>query len=72
MSQTDDTLPSAEELFDTVTPPYVGRPNREMDTIGWTYVAGLAIIFLPFLPLLALIWLTRRLFSALDPRDPAS
>lgn len=33
MSRTDDVLPSAEKVLDTVTPPSVGRPNREMATV---------------------------------------
>jgi hypothetical protein len=69
MSRTDDVLPSAEKVLDTVTPPSVGRPNREMDTIGRSYALGVLLLLLPFLPYLALAWVARRLFSALDPRE---
>jgi len=68
VSQTDGPLPSIEEVLDTVTPPSVGRPNGEMDTIGRSYALGMLLLLLPFLPYLALAWLANRLFSALDPR----
>ncbi|MEZ3143771.1 hypothetical protein [Halobaculum sp. MBLA0143] len=67
-SRTDGTLPSAETVLDTVTPPYVGRPNAETDAVGPTYVLGMVIVSVPFLPLLALVWPTRRVLSASGPR----
>lgn len=44
------------ERLRTVTPEYFGRPDREMDAIGWLIFLGLLVLIVPLLPYLALIW----------------
>jgi hypothetical protein len=51
------------ELARTVTPPYVSRPDTEMDVFGWSYFLVLAIIFVPFLPFIVLAWLFSKGFE---------
>ncbi|MEZ3114638.1 hypothetical protein RYH80_01715 [Halobaculum sp. MBLA0147] len=71
MSHADDT-PVPEPLkrvVRSVTPPQVSRGNSQMDTIGWGYLAILAVMLIPFLPFLVLAWLASKLFAALDPRE---
>jgi hypothetical protein len=70
MSDTDagnseiEAIPKpVEKVFRTVTPPYVGRPNTEMDLFGWSYFLTLAIILVPFLPFIVLAWLFSKLFE---------
>jgi hypothetical protein len=43
--------------YRTVSPGYEGRPNAEMDAVGWVVLAGVVLLFLPFLPLLVAAWL---------------
>ena len=45
----------------TGSPPYRGKPNAEMHTIGLVYVALLAILFVPLLPFVAVAWVAWRL-----------
>jgi len=47
----------ARKVVRTVTPPYGGRPDAEMGSIGWMLFLGVVILFLPLLPILALGWL---------------
>lgn len=65
---TDDTGPLTQAV-QTVTPPYVGRPDAEMNTLGWGYVAVLVLLLFPFLPFVLLVWGTVRLIEALTGQD---
>lgn len=63
MSDTETTeVESAEEaplpvkVIRSVTPEYLPRPNQEMGAIGWMMILGLIVLFLPFLPILVLVW----------------
>ena len=47
----------AKKALRTVTPPFRGRPDAEMTTIGIAYFLGLVILLIPLLPFLALVWL---------------
>ncbi|MFB6177235.1 MAG: hypothetical protein ABEI99_08865 [Halobaculum sp.] len=59
-----ETVPEpVEKLLRSVTPPYVGRPDIEMDLFGWCYFLILAIILVPFLPFVVLAWLFSKLFE---------
>lgn len=40
----------------TVTPEYFGRPDREMDVIGWVIFLGLIVLLIPVLPFLIIVW----------------
>lgn len=37
------------------------KPNSEMGIIGYTIAAGVALVLLPVLPFLAVLWLLRKL-----------
>jgi hypothetical protein len=45
------------EGYRTVTPGYLPRPNPEMDVTGWTLFVLLLVLFVPFLPIVAVAWL---------------
>jgi len=45
----------------TVTPPSDEHDDSQMNAIGWLVFAGLAIVLLPVLPIVALIWLYGKL-----------
>jgi hypothetical protein len=54
----DETLATRlAEGYRTVTPSYLPRPNAEMDAVGWTSLALLVVLFVPFLPLIVVAWL---------------
>ena len=53
------------EGYNTVTPPYLPRPDREMNAVGWTYFLVLLTLFLPFLPLLIVAWLLSKVVEFL-------
>ncbi|WP_424017398.1 DUF7535 family protein [Halorientalis pallida] len=58
----DSPLP---EPLRTVTPPYQGRPNVEMDVIGWGVFLVMAVLVLPLLPFVLLLWLVWKLIPNL-------
>lgn len=45
----------------TVTREYFGRPDREMDVIGWVIFLGLIVLLIPLLPFLIVVWVINRL-----------
>jgi hypothetical protein len=51
--------------YRTVTPPYLPRPDREMDAVGWTYFLVLLLLFVPFLPLIVVAWLLSKVVEFL-------
>ena len=50
----------AKKVMRTVTPPYRGRPDAEMTTIGIAYFLGLVILLVPLAPFLLLVWLVSK------------
>jgi hypothetical protein len=58
-------LSPPKEVARSVTPPYRGRPDREMDVIGWSVFLGLVILSLPFLPALVVVWGVKKLLEVL-------
>jgi hypothetical protein len=52
----DETGGLLPEPLRTVTPPCRGRPDAEMDAIGWSLALGMVILLVPFLPLIAVVW----------------
>jgi hypothetical protein len=66
MSSNDES--TVQETIRTVTPEYVGRPNREMNTIGWSIFLGMAILLLPLLPFMIIVWVIARLTAHADRR----
>lgn len=62
MSQNQSDDPSAlREAIRTVTPATGGRPNVEMDLIGWSVFLGLVVLLVPLLPFIAIVWLISKL-----------
>lgn len=49
----------------TVTPSYHGRPDREMDVIGWAVLLILLVLVLPLLPVVLVFWLGYTLYDRL-------
>jgi hypothetical protein len=54
----------------TVTDPVTGRPDAEMDIIGWLIVIPLVILALPILPLIVVYVFVSWLIDALRGRGP--
>ncbi|RXK46451.1 DUF7535 family protein [Halorientalis pallida] len=59
MSEREADSPLPEPLR-TVTPPYGGRPDLEMDVIGWGIFLVMAVVVLPLLPFVLLLWLAAK------------
>ncbi|MFB6151133.1 MAG: hypothetical protein ABEJ40_04940 [Haloarculaceae archaeon] len=53
----------AKKALRTVTPPYRGRPNAEMDAVGWSVLVGLVVLLLPLLPVIVLVWLIAKVLE---------
>ena len=60
MSESDDANSLADRM-PTVTPEYFGRPDVEMDVIGWSLFLGLVILMVPLLPFIVIVWLISKL-----------
>jgi hypothetical protein len=63
----------AERVVRTVTPPYRGRPDAEMTTIGIASLLGLVVLLIPFLPFIAVVWVISKItgyFAWKAPTDP--
>lgn len=54
----------------TVTPPYGGRADAEMHTIGIAYALGLVVLLIPLLPFLALTWLISKVVGSVARKAP--
>jgi hypothetical protein len=70
MSESEDES-TVKEVVRTVTPPYRGRPDREMNVIGFTYFLLLLILLIPLLPFVLIIWLLTKVFGAVARRRGA-
>ncbi|WP_313691930.1 DUF7535 family protein [Halorarum halobium] len=55
--------------YDTVTPGYRGRPDVEMNAVGWGLFLGLVILLVPLLPFLVVVWLVGKLLDAVVPTE---
>ena len=51
---------STRDGLRTVTPSYLGRPDLEMDVVGWGMFLILLVIVLPLLPFFVLFWLVSK------------
>jgi len=49
-----------------VTPSHLGRPDVEVNVIGWLIFSGLLVVILPVLPFLAVLGLAGKLRDALS------
>jgi hypothetical protein len=59
---------SANEPLRTVTPYYRGRPNREMNLIGFVYFLVLLVLLVPLLPVVVVAWVLSRIYGAVRQR----
>lgn len=46
----------AKRAIRTVTPGGRGRPDVEMDSLGWALFLGLVILLVPLLPFIVIVW----------------
>lgn len=60
--------PATERLYRTVTPPYFGRPDTEMDVLGWGFFLGILVLLVPLLPFMVILWVGGKLLGALRRR----
>lgn len=66
MSDSDESTPKA--VLRTVTPPYRGRPDSEMSTIGFSIFLGLLVLLVPLLPFILIVWLLTKAFGTAKRR----
>ena len=52
----------------TVTPPYRGRSNEEMNLIGYLLIGGLLILLVPLGPIILVAWVLVRIWRAVSQR----
>lgn len=65
---TDDDSAESGTALPTTASGGGGRPNLEMSVIGWLVFLGLLVLFLPILPMLALVYVIARfLDSVMQP-----
>jgi hypothetical protein len=60
MSDSDDGEPPASNVH-SATPSYLGRPDMEMNLIGWGMFVLLLVILVPLAPFIALLWVLSKL-----------
>lgn len=67
----ESALPEpAKKVMRTVTPPFRGRADAEMTTIGIAYFLGLVILLIPFLPFVAIVWVISKITGKVARRAP--
>jgi len=59
----------SEHPLRTVTPEYFGRPDREMDVLGWLMFLTLIVIIVPLLPFVLIVWVISKLIDVVNPRS---
>ena len=59
------------KAYRTVRPRYHGRPDVEMNTIGWAIFLGVLILLVPLVPLLLAYWVVGKVIGLLTPRRGA-
>ena len=61
----DESLSLPEKAYRTVTPGSSTKPNIEMDSIGWTMFLLLAVLMVPLLPFIAIVYVLSKVFDYL-------
>lgn len=56
----EETNDSPRDRLQTVTPSHLGRPDLEMDVVGWVMFLLLLVVVLPLLPFFVLFWLVSK------------
>jgi hypothetical protein len=70
MSQGDSGDHPVTKILRTVTPPYHGHPDSEMNTIGIAVFLGMLVLLVPLLPFLIIVWAISKLTDELAGRTP--
>lgn len=65
-----DDLSGPQKILRTVSPGPRGRPDAEMDVIGWSILLGLAILLVPMLPFLLVGYVILKIIAAMDRKRP--
>ena len=53
-----------KKVVRTVTPPYRGHGDPEMNTIGFGYLAILLVLLVPLLPFMVIAWVIGKVLDA--------
>lgn len=64
----DQTPPALERAYRTVTPAYRGRGDGEMTVFGLGYALVLAVLLVPLIPFVVLLWAVSKAFDAVSGR----
>ena len=56
---------TVKEAIRTVTPSFRGRPDREMNLIGFAYFLVLLVVLIPLFPFLIIVWVLTKVLGAL-------
>ena len=67
---TDEEASPVRKAMRTVTPPYRGRPDAEMTTIGIAYGLGLVILLIPLLPFIVIVWVLSKITGRAARKAP--
>jgi hypothetical protein len=70
MSQGDSGDHPVTKILRTVTPPFRGHSDSEMNTIGFAMFLGLLVLLVPLLPFLIIVWVISKLTDELAGRAP--
>ena len=70
MSQGDSGDHPVTKILRTVTPPFRGHSDSEMNTIGFAMFLGLLVLLVPLLPFLIIVWVISKLTDELAGRTP--
>ncbi|SFF85801.1 hypothetical protein SAMN04488063_0546 [Halopelagius inordinatus] len=57
-----------KRTYRTVSPGYDSRPDAGMDSVGWTILLLMVVIFIPLLPFLLVVLLVTKVLDALSSR----
>ncbi len=70
MSEEESAEHPVTKVLRTVTPPYYGHSDREMNTIGFGIFLGLLVLLIPLLPFLIIVWVISKLTGEVTTRAP--
>jgi hypothetical protein len=68
MSETDERSGLLGETYRSVGPRFRARGDGEMNAIGWSIFLGMAILFVPLLPFIVVVWVLTRVIDLLSDR----
>jgi hypothetical protein len=66
--ESESTEGTVVQVYQTVTPPYRGRSNEEMNLVGYLLIGGLLILLIPLGPFLLAFWLLSKVWDAVGQR----